>query len=144
MIHKHLILITECRSQVTHRISSSSHRSKTVSMASHFISLCRIACMLHHSTWHLMSDIICSRRSHVTKSQEFTTQEQGASTAAHLVLLTECRILSLSHLSPVIFVANALHVISSYVAAERMSPPHVVVEDSTPGLSHLILPPGAR
>ena len=77
-------------------------------MAAHFISLCRIACMLHHSTWHVMSDIICSRRSHVTKSQELTTQEQGASTASHLILLTEhlifvasyrCRFCRLSSLS---------------------------------------------
>jgi hypothetical protein len=67
-------------------------------MAAHFMSLCRIACMWQHSTWHLMSDIICSRRWHVTKFQDLTTQEQGAGTAVHLILLTECRILLLSHL----------------------------------------------
>jgi hypothetical protein len=67
-------------------------------MVAHFMSLCRIACMWQHSTWHLMSDIICSRRWHVTKFQDLTTQEQGAGTAVHLILLTECRILLLSHL----------------------------------------------
>ena len=67
-------------------------------MAAHFMSLCRIACMWQYSTWHLMSDIICSRRSHGTKFLALTTQEQGASTAVHLILLTECRILLLSHL----------------------------------------------
>jgi ABC-type multidrug transport system permease subunit len=54
------------KEQTAHRISFTSHRSKAVSRVAHFIVLCRIVCMLYHSTWPLMSDIICSRRSHVT------------------------------------------------------------------------------